>query len=510
MVGQRIGRRTLLGGVSAAAALGLLAGWPARSGAAEGTGPFARRTVIELARARAARAFEPPPPAPPRLAELDYDRYRRIRFQKGHAIWGGAPTRFAVELFAPGFVYGYGVDVLVVENGEARPVDLTTGAFEVPSAEIAAALGAYGRLSGFRLHYPLNRDDYRDEFLVFQGASYFRGVSRGQNYGLSARGLALDVAEPKGEEFPVFRRFWIERPAASADAIVVHALLDSPGCTGAYRFGIYPGARTTLDVEAVLFARRPLRHVGLGPLTSMFLHGAADPAEVPDYRPAVHDSLGLAMHTGSGEWLWRPLQNPARLQLSAFLDRSPKGFGLIQRHRSFDAYQDLEARYERRPSAWVTPRGNWGEGQVQLVEIPSDAETNDNVVAYWRPRLPIEPGAPFSFSYRLTWPDRAPLPRGLAPVLRTARGRSLTRGLPQLAVDLGPVPGVASDALEVRATASAGELLETLVVANPETGGTRVFLTLDPQGAAVVELRLETRHRGEAVAETWLHRWLPA
>jgi glucans biosynthesis protein len=510
MIGHASGRRDFLRGLLALAALGTGAG--ARRGhAAPATagGRFGTDTVVALARERATRPYEPLPPAPRRLAELDYDRYRRIRFDKERAIWGGEPARFAVELFAPGFVYEYGVDVFVVENGEARAVDLSTGAFVTPSPEVAEALEAYGRISGFRLHYPINREDYEDEFLVFQGASYFRAVSRRQRYGLSARGLALDVAEPTGEEFPVFRSFWIERPAADANAIVVHALLDSPSCSGAYRFAVYPGPRTTLDVDVVLFPRRALEHVGLGPLTSMYLHGPADPPEAPDYRPRVHDSLGLAMHTGADEWLWRPLQNPRRLQLSAFVDRSPKGFGLSQRERRFGAFEDLEARYERRPSAWVRPRGDWGEGHVQLVEIPTAVETNDNIVAYWRPKAPVPAGAPYPFAYRLTWPDRAPVPDALARVLRTARGRALGSGLPQMVVDYAPFPEPLPEAPAVEARASAGTLRETLVVPNPETGGTRVFLTLDPEGAPLVELRLQLRHRDRPVAETWLHRWLP-
>ncbi|MEE4360631.1 MAG: glucan biosynthesis protein G [Pseudomonadales bacterium] len=504
MSGQGIGRRQFLHGVAAGAfALGAAGGR-----ALDGGGAFSRDTVIALAERLAAAAHVPPEPVPAALARLDYDAYRAIRFRKARAVWGDDATRFSVELFPPGFVFGYGVDLFVVERGRSRPVDLSEGAFEAPTPAIGAALASFGRVSGFRIHYPINRDDYRDEFLVFQGASYFRGVSRGQNYGLSARGLALDVAEATGEEFPIFRAFWIEQPAPDDHAIVVHALLDSPRCTGAYRFAIYPGGRTTLDVDALLFARRPLRHVGLGPLTSMYMHGAADPPVAPDYRPAVHDSLGLAMHTGAGEWLWRPLVNPSRLQLSAFLDANPQGFGLIQRDRAFAAFEDLEARYERRPSAWVAPRGNWGRGQVQLVEIPSDSETNDNIVAYWRPELPIEPGAPFSFAYRLTWPDRAPVTKGLARVLRTARGLAFGSNRPQMAIDFEPIAGARVEDLEVTATLGAGALVERLVVANPETGGVRVFVTFDPRGADLVELRVDVRHEGRAVAETWLYRWL--
>ena len=245
--------------------------------------------------------------------------------------------------------------------------------------------------SGLRINSPINRPNVFDEVLVFQGASYFRGVSRGQAYGLSARGLAIDVAQPSGEEFPFFRTFWVERPARSSRQLVVHALLDSPGATGAYTFRIAGGAPTTVDVDVKLFPRRDLMHVGVAPLTSMFLFGGNNRSRMSDFRRAVHDSDGLAIAT-QGEQLWRPLANPRRLQVSAFSVQDLKGFGLIQRHRSFSDYEDLEANYERRPSAWIEPVGSWGNGTVRLVEIPSEEEIHDNIVAYWNPLEPYAQG----------------------------------------------------------------------------------------------------------------------
>ena len=93
---------------------------------------------------------------------------------------------------------------------------------------------------------------------------------------------------------------------------------------------------------------------------------------VDDARPAVHKSSGVQMHNGYDEWIWRPLQNPETLQISAFLDKDPKGFGLLQRERDFAAFQDDEQRFERRPSLWIEPIGEWGQGAVQLIEIPSE------------------------------------------------------------------------------------------------------------------------------------------
>lgn len=472
--------------------------------------PFTRQLVMDAARALATQAFRKPDPVPAALRALDYDAYRQIRYRKDEAIWGTSPTAFSIELFAPGFLFESGVDLSVVENGKALPIKIDLDSFDTPARNITELLVQTGQFAGFRLHHPINRADYRDEFVVFQGASYFRAVSRGQNYGLSARGLAIDVAEPTGEEFPVFREFWIERPSASASAIVVHALLDSPRVAGAYRFGIYPGAPTTMDIDATLFAREPLLHVGLGALTSMFMHGPIDEPDTPDYRPSVHDSIGLAMHTGAGERLWRPLHNPVTLQSSAFLDNNPRGFGLVQRNREFGQFQDLEAEYERRPSAWVTPHGDWGAGHVQLVEIPSASEINDNIVAYWRPAQPIIPGTPHRFAYRLTWPNDAPAGSGIARVIRSAYGHNLRTGQPQFVIDYAVPKNRKIETVTADISVSAGQLVDQVIQPNPSTNGLRIFVTIEPEQANQSEIRVQPRDATGPIGETWLHRWICA
>ncbi len=243
------------------------------------------------------------------------------------------------------------------------PAAIDEEAFDVPSREIETILVALGKFAGFRLQYPINRPDYQNEFVVFQGPSYFRVVSRGQNYGLSARGLAINVAEPEREEFPSFARFWIERASADANSIVVHALLHSPRISGAYRFGIYPGTETVFHVDLTLFPREPLAHIGLSALTSLYMFGSLHTATRTDYRPAVHDSLGLAVHTRTGERIWRPLNNPHRLQVRGFVDPNPRGFGLTQRDRRFSHFHILEARYQTRPSVWIARHGDWARAR---------------------------------------------------------------------------------------------------------------------------------------------------
>lgn len=499
-------RRSFVARLSAA--LGALALPPLAQSQQQQAQRFSHDVVLQAASSLAAQPFIPPMPVPQELLDLDYDRYRAIRFNKEEAIWGKTRTRFNVELFAPGSIYTSGVDIAVIENGVAVPIQIESNTFITSESEIAGLLASLDKTAGFRLHYPINTSDYKDEFLLFQGASYFRAVSQGQNYGLSARGLAIDVAEPTGEEFPLFRRFWIERPSARADNIVVHALLDSPRVAGAYRFGVFPGEPTRLEVQATLFARSKLSHVGLGALTSMFLFGGIDRPDVPDYRNAVHDSNGLAMLNGMGEYLWRPLNNPRTLQVSAFVDNDPGGFGLVQRPRSQSDYEDLQANYHRRPSSWITPRGNWGEGQVVLVEIPTLSEANDNIVAYWRPATPIEPGNPFKFIYEMTWPDDSPLPQGHGRIRRTTYGLKLGTQFPQLAMDFMDLPnGIVLEELVFEASVSNGTVLETQVEANGQNG-IRLFVTFDPQGASISEVRVQPRYRGKVLGETLMHRWL--
>ncbi|QIB66717.1 glucan biosynthesis protein G [Kineobactrum salinum] len=469
---------------------------------------FSRKSVIERARQLSQEPFKSLPQAPKVLSNLDYSDYRKINYQQDAAVWGRSPTRFSIQLFAPGFLYRDLVDINIVENGKSSPLIVSEDSFRVPDPALAKILAEVGKYAGMRLHYPLNSEDYADEFLVFQGASYFRGVSKSQLYGLSARGLAIDVAGPQGEEHPIFRQFWVERPSSSHDSMVVHALLDSERVTGAYRFGIYPGSPLRMDVEVTLFPREDIEHVGLAPLTSMFMHGPLDPADLRDYRPAVHDSGGLAIKRGNGEHIWRPLANPRHLQISAFVDENPEGFGLIQRHRDFGYFQDLEASYHRRPSAWVQPLGDWGKGHVQLVEIPSDSEANDNIVAYWRPDQGLRQGQPFEYAYRLSWPDDVPGKADTARVVRSAGGEKLFSDHHEVMIDYG---NLAVDNLEdivAHAAIQPGRILESRVQPNPAINGIRVFLSLENSEEPVAEMRVDLKRGDEPVAETWLYRWL--
>jgi glucans biosynthesis protein len=472
---------------------------------------FGPAHVEGLAERLAAQPFAKPSiTLPASFQQVSYDQYRDIRFRTDQAIWRGDKIDFELQLLPMGWLFDVPLEIWLVEDGDARRLMPNKSLFSFGPLLKEVGEGAPYGFSGFRVHGPINQSDYFDEYVVFQGASYFRAVGRGQVYGLSARGLAVNTARPGGEEFPIFRAYWIEKPKPGSRAITVHALLDSESTTGAYRFVIEPGESTVIDVEAKLYPRRPLTHVGLGPLTSMYLTGPAHHRIAGDFRPAVHDSDGLAIYNGNGECLWRPLTNPRTLQTSAFMDRSPKGFGLCQRARAFRHYEDLEARYERRPSVWIEPKGAWGQGYIELIEIPTDEEIHDNIVAYWKPAKAPEPGSAFAFAYRMQWTDDIPTAWAGARAVSTRVGKARKPGTMLFVVDFAG-PAVAGGKLPVATVMSnPGTIANVAVHTHPEIDGLRVSFELNPAGTELCELRLALRLDDQQVSESWLYRWTKA
>jgi periplasmic glucans biosynthesis protein len=472
--------------------------------------PFEAAAVRAFARDLAQKPYRAPDQRlPDAFKDLTYDRYRMIRFKTDQALWRAEGLPFQLQFFHRGFYYTNRVDLYEVKDGVAIPIVYSPNMFtfgDRPAPDVQGNLG----FAGFRIHGPINRPDYFDEISVFLGASYFRAVAKGEVYGLSARGLSIKTADPKGEEFPIFRSFWIERPAKGANSIVVHALLDSESAAAAYRFTIRPGETTIYDIEATLFPRVQIEEVGLATLTSMYFFGPNDRGGVDDFRPAVHDSDGLAIQNGRGEQLWRPLSNPADLQVSAFVDNSPRGFGLMQRERDFHRFEDLEARYEKRPSAWIEPIGDWGEGDVRLVEIPTRTEINDNIVALWRPRGPTRAKGEYTYTYRVHWGGRMPKPLPLAQTVATRIGAA-SEDARQIVIDFAGEPLKGVPPAEIKGTVSAdkGTLRNIVVHPNPEIAGTRVSFQLAPGSEKAIELRAQLLRGDDPLSEVWIYRWTP-
>lgn len=482
--------------------------------------PHGFSEVLAQARALAREPFRPPPrPAPEIVAEIDYERHGAIRFRAEHALWAEGPGRYPVTLFPLGRFFPHPVAVHLVEGGKARPVLFDPAQYESPPDSPWRRLAAEAGHAGFRVHEARTRPDWpRQDWLAFLGASYFRAIGELGYYGLSARGVAIDTAEPEGEEFPAFVAFWLHPAIAVEDPVVIEALLDGPSLSGAFRFLAWRGAGVEMEVEAHLFFRRRVRRLGIAPLTSMFWYAEYGESRWLDWRPEVHDSDGLAIWTGSGERIWRPLNNPETVVVSSFLDRDPRGFGLLQRDREVEHYLD-GVRFDRRPSTWVEPLQPWGEGAVQLVEIPTDHEIHDNIVAMWVPREPPPAGGEGSWRYRLFWLAEDPYaPRGLATVAATRIGRGHEPGRPR-ALDIFRIvvefEGRALDALppgtlpEPVVSASRGELLRVTVEPVPGTRRLRILFDLRAPGRDPVELRAWLRLAERALSETWLWQLRP-
>ncbi len=474
---------------------------------------------IEDVVAKAAALAEKPYEAtkvPQWLLDINYDQWRDIRFRTERTLWRGTPSPFQVQFFHPGLYFDRTVLINEVDDTGAHPITSSSEQFNYGKNDFGDRVPRDLGYAGFRIHYPLNKPEYYDELIVFLGASYFRALGRHQVYGLSARGIAIDTVAPTPEEFPYFREFWLVRPAADATQMVVYALLDGPSVTGAYRFTIQPGDQTAVHVEARVILRRPVGKLGIAPFTSMFFHGENTLQPAVDYRPEVHDSDGLLLNFDNGEWLWRPLDNARSMQVNSLQMHNPRGFGLLQRDRDFSHHQDLETRTDLRPSVWITTHGDWGDGHIELMQLPTDTDIHDNIVAYWVPASPPLPGVPVSFSYSMYWygddPSRPPGGRLVA----TRRDYGTFPGGHRFVLDfegagLSAIPEdrAPRGVITIAGGDEAGEVLDYHVVKNPVTGGWRVTFQVRAKKPAPLELRCFLERDGEALSETWSYAVLP-
>jgi glucans biosynthesis protein len=242
----------------------------------------------------------------------------------------------------------------------------------------------------------------------------------------------------------------------------------------------------------------------------MFLFGPNDRNDIDDFRPAVHDSDGLAIHNGRGEQLWRPLGNPRDLQISTFADLNPRGFGLMQREKDFLAYEDLESSFERRPSLWAEPIGDWGEGAVQLIEIPTKEEVHDNIASFWHPKNALQAKGEHTYTYRLHWGPDFPKPTSLARFCRTGVGAKGddTRifvldliGEKLKTLDPKTIRGVV--------TAEKANVQNIVTQPNPAIGGWRLSFELGVKEKLPVEIRASLMQDNDAISEVWVYRWTP-
>lgn len=445
------------------------------------------------------------------VANLNYDQLRDIRFDPAKSHWRGQKLPFELAFFHQGRGFDSPVRIHEIIGKSVKEIKFDPASFSYGANTLTEKDLAGLGFAGFRVHYPINNAKYKDEILAFLGASYFRAIGKAQRYGLSSRGLAIDTALSSGEEFPFFTDFWVERPVAGDKDLTIYALLDSPRVAGAYRFIVKPGTNTVVDVKVQLHLRANITKLGIAPLTSMYFFGENQRSQTEDYRPEVHDSDGLSIHSGTGEWIWRPLVDPKRLLVTSYSLMNPAGFGLMQRDRKFASYEDLEARYEERPSVWVEPKGDWGAGRVELIQIPTPDETNDNIVAFWVPANAPRPGVPFDMEYRLHWQKESEERPPLSWVAQSRRGHGWLRKPDDsiaMMVDFeGPAlkPLKPEDKVEAVVTSdSNGAVIETNIIRNEVTNGYRMTVRLRRiDDKLPVELRGYLSQGNNTLSETW-------
>ena len=471
------------------------------------------------ARALAAAPYAAPPTSVPKaVAHLDWDGFQSIQFRPEHALWAGAALGFELQFFHLGMQFRRPVRMHEVVDGVVREIAYDPAMFDLSKSGLEAATLPHDLgFAGFRV---CAAPDFQRDVAAFLGASYFRAVGGTMQYGLSARGLAVDCGLQRAEEFPDFTAYWFERPAAGAKTLVVYALLDSPSIAGAYRFEITPGEPLVMRVDTALYPRKFIERLGIAPLTSMFLCGPNDRRNGDDWRPSIHDSDGLSIWNGGGEWIWRPLVNPPAVRVNTFADDNPHGYGLLQRDRNFDHYQDDGVWYDRRPSVWVEPLSGWGKGAVDLLEIPIAHESLDNIVAFWNPAEPVAKGKEYLYAYRLHWGSKMPAGPTLAHTAATWTGIGGQVGgtrehfSRRFVVDFagGDLATLPPDAkVEPVITLSRGKT--ELVSARPleSIKGWRAMFDVRPEDASIepIDIRMYLRSGDRALTETWLYQWAP-
>jgi glucans biosynthesis protein len=526
-------RRNFLG-TSSAAALAAF-GLPASAFATGGLrlGPensFSFDTLVEEARRLAGRPYVAPQ-APPRevLERIDYQAHGQITFDTDRALFADGPGPYPVTFFPLGKYFQIPVRMHVVSSEArgkvAREIEYDLSYFHLPQDSPARALPSNSGFAGFRfqesrLGHQAKLDWRKNDWAAFLGASYFRAIGELYQYGLSARGIAVDTALPdRPEEFPCFTHFYFETPEGDGTTVVLYALLDGPSIAGAYRFVMTRDRGVVMEIEKALFLRTDIARFGIAPMTSMFWYSETRKPEAVDWRPEVHDSDGLALWTGTGERIWRPLNNPRRIIDSSFKDQDPRGFGLLQRDRDFDHYQD-GVMYDRRPSLWVEPLDGWGQGSVQLVELPTDDEIHDNIVAAWVPAERARAGSSHRLRYRLHWRADEPYPTALARCVATRLGnggepgRPRPRGVRKFMIEFlgGPLAnlpfGVKPQAV-LWASRGSFSYIFTEAVPDGMPGHWRAQFDLTVGGTEPVEMRLFLKNGADVLSETWLYQYHP-
>ncbi|MDF1656079.1 MAG: glucan biosynthesis protein G [Verrucomicrobiales bacterium] len=487
--------------------------------------PFSFAKVESIAKERAAAMYEAAQALPSVLNGLNYDQYRAIRTANDAVIWSDRDSLFRIELLHAGYLFKKPVRINFVspDEGEVTWIPFSKSRFNYDDLVIhddfaEAEIAGY---SGFRIRHPLNGGSMDfDEIGSFLGASYFRLLGKEQSYGISARGLAINtVREDVGEEFPDFVEYWLVEPKPGSKVLRIYALLDSPSVAGAFQIDITPGVSTDAEIRVKLFFRESVASVGLAPLTSMYWFGE-NHKERPfmDWRPEVHDSDGMLIHSQHDEMIWRPFYNHFAIRESRYYARDIEGFGVFQRDRRFESYEDLSNPYWKTPTAWIETLSAFGDGAIRLVELPTNNEAMDNIVAYFEPAVAPAKGDEMEYRYVLSWKLQDEVELSPNRVLATRVGEigayPDTRRfmIDFVGPDLEELPADAPIFAELTSGAN-GYITENQCFKNVKTGGWRVEFKLDTdqENTQPVELRciLKDPETGKHLSETWSYQWSP-
>lgn len=477
--------------------------------------------IIGLARDRSAKPFRAPQadlPEELRGDKLNYDSYREIQFKHDRALWAKEELPFRLELFHPGYLYQAPVKINEFNTTHMQPIRFVQDFFNYGKLKLDKRIPADTGYAGFRLLYRLNDPNRWDEVASFLGSSYFRMLGQGQRYGSSARGLAINCGETdRKEEFPIFTDWWLGKPEKGKETLHLFGLLESQSCAGAYEFLVRPGETTFAEITAALFMRdaKDIKTIGVAPLTSMFWFGENSEGKPDDYRPEVHDADGLLIRSEQDEFTWRPLHNPAAPQHQVFAVNNARGFGLLQRDRNFADYQDIFNLYHQAPGVWVEPRGNWGQGEVHLVELPTNFEGADNIAAFWNPKDKPAPGKEFRIAYTLHWGLRPDAKFAPCKVTQTRIGKDpRDQNKRQVMIDFEASAALPLAAeipkADIKGSADAA-ISEAQVFKNEIGKSWRVIFSLTPkaQADALVDIQCALNAGGRVVSELWSYQWKP-
>ena len=484
-----IDRRALIAATGAALFL------PRAAYAQTQAAPFSWERLISRAQ-RLARAPFAETPAHPGAAKIDYTALHEARFREERTLWGDLPGDTGIRFFPLSATAPQPVEIAIIERGRATPLRYDPAMFDAPAGNPVTALPPGAGFAGFRIMNAARDGDW----LSYLGASYFRAPSPQKQFGLSARAVAINTSIQGREEFPRFTHFWLERIGPSS--VTIFALLDGASITGAFRFVSRldkDGVRQ--DVTAALFPRRAIPELGLMPMTSMFWYDQANRTVGTDWRPEIHDSDLLSIASADGTAHARPIVNPTAPMVSAFAERDPKGFGLLQRDRDFDHYQDDGVFYDRRPTLWATPARPLGAGEVRLYAFPTDSEYTDNLAAYWTPAAAPVPGKRIDLSYKLDWTaDRSPAATSMAIVENVWRGRGDQPDIARLVVDFAGVAEGSKPDLWVD-IANGTLVKQAGYPVLGRKGLYRTVLDLRRSGGGAADVRLQLQASGRAVSE---------